>query len=281
MRIPESFSGRLQLALKQANLSPAGLGAAVGVDKSVVSRWLSGRANPTQHNLTRIATVLAERLPGFSALAFEVPDAAFRRLLGLEPSSAQAAERGQSLPIPFGFLDASRRETARHGSAYFGTYLLYYWAFSQPGRISRLALILRPKDGLIEADYGAEGYMARGWALLLLNRMYIIFAEERFEAMTFLVLNAGSWPKAQFITGILSGQSEGRLVPTASAAVLVRLEDLSEDPDADLERHLKGGALAQMIDPADAPAAVLQILEKSPMRDSFQMKVPFAVGDGA
>ena len=73
MESPGDFADRLKLALKQANVSPGALGAAVGVDKSVVSRWLSGRVRPTQHNLARIAAVLAERLPGFSVLAFEAP----------------------------------------------------------------------------------------------------------------------------------------------------------------------------------------------------------------
>ena len=49
------FGERLNLALKTVNLSPAALGAAVGVDKSVVSRWLAGKVRPSGHNLTRIA----------------------------------------------------------------------------------------------------------------------------------------------------------------------------------------------------------------------------------
>ena len=56
----KEFAARLGLALKQANISPSALGATVGVDKSVVSRWLAGRVRPTQHNLARIAAVIAE-----------------------------------------------------------------------------------------------------------------------------------------------------------------------------------------------------------------------------
>ncbi|MFN3282427.1 MAG: helix-turn-helix domain-containing protein, partial [Tabrizicola sp.] len=80
MNIPDDFAGRLNLAMKQANVSPAALASAVGVDKSVVSRWIAGRVRPTQHNLARIAAVLAEALPGFTVLAFEAPAAAFREL---------------------------------------------------------------------------------------------------------------------------------------------------------------------------------------------------------
>lgn len=274
MDIPEDFAGRLRLALKQANISPAALGAAVGVDKSVVSRWIAGRVRPTQHNLSRIAGVLARSLPGFTVLAFEEPAATFRSLV--QPV-ALAADEGQSLPIPFGLLDASRRETGRRGVEYFGSYLMYYRAFSQPDRVARMAMMLRPADGLIEARYGAEGFAFQGWALLLLNRMYIVFAEERFEAMAFLVLNAGQQPKARFVTGILSGPAEGMLVPTASPVVLVRQRDLTGDAGADLAAHNKDCQLPPLIDPNDAPSAVRRVLE--PVL-SVLWQVPFASGDG-
>lgn len=279
MEIPESFSGRLQLALKQTNLSPGALGAAVGVDKSVVSRWVSGRVRPTQHNVTRIAAILADRLPGFTVLTFEAAEPEFRSILRLDRPETPVGEVSQSLAIPFGLLDASRRETARHGVEYFGTYMLYYRAFSQPGRIARMPLLLRPENGLIEARYGAEGFSFRGWALLMLNRLYVILAEQRFEAMAFLVLNAGSQPKARFVTGIITGPAEGLLVPTASPAVLVRLRDLSDDPAVDLALFAADSALEPMIDPSEAPPSVLRILDGRPGTDDPRMKVPFATGD--
>jgi transcriptional regulator with XRE-family HTH domain len=274
MEIPDDFAGRLRLALKQANVSPAGLGAAVGVDKSVVSRWLAGRVRPTQHNLTRIADVLANRLPGFSVRSFEAEAAEFRALLvpAAEPS-------GQGLAIPFGAVEAARRETARRGVEYFGAYMMYYWSFSAPGKIARMALLLRPEDGLIEARYGAEGFSFRGWALLMLNRMYVIFAEERFEAMAFLVLNAGQQPKARFVTGLLAGPAEGLLVPTASPVVLVRLRDLSDDPVRDAAAHLEDSRLAPILDADAAPPAVRRALEAAVAARGPLLQVPFASGD--
>lgn len=277
MEIPEDFAGRLKLALKQANVSPAALGAAVGVDKSVVSRWIAGRVRPTQHNLARIAGVLAHSLPGFTVLAFEAPAAAFRALV--QPVAPAAAD-GQSLPIPFGLLDAARRETGRRGVEYFGSYIMYYRAFSQPSQIARMAFMLRPEDGLIEARYGAEGFSFQGWALLMLNRMYVVLAEERFEAMVFLVLNAGQQPKARFITGILSGPAEGLLVPTASPVVLVRQRDLTGDAEADLAAHREDCGLDPLIAPEDAPAAVRRVLDQPREGGQPLLQVPFASAEG-
>ena len=286
MQIPDSFADRLRLAMKQANLSPAALGAAVGVDKSVVSRWISGRVRPTQHNLSRIATVLAQALPGFSVLTFEAPADAFRALLhpgipvppaAVTPPAAPTGD--QCLPIPFNLLDAARRETARQGVEYFGVYRMYYWAFSEPGKIAQMALMLRPEAGLIEARYGAEGYAFHGWALLALNRTYVIFAEQRFEAMAFLVLNAGRQPKVRFVTGVLSGPADGLLVPTSSPVVLVRERDLLGDRDSDIARFQQDCDLNPIIAVEDLPPGVHAVLAQAVARPGPLLQVPYASGD--
>jgi transcriptional regulator with XRE-family HTH domain len=278
MQIPDDFAGRLRLALKMANLSAGALGAAVGVDKSVVSRWTAGKVLPTQHNLARIATVLARSFPGFSVLTFEAPAAEFCATVRLGQPATASGTSG-SLPIPFGLLDAARKETARRGIEYFGIYSMYYWAFSQPGQIARMALILRPAEGLIEARYGAEGFEFHGWALLMLNRLHVIFAEERFEAMAFLVTNAGQQPRARFITGVLSGPAEGLLVPTAAPAVLVRERDLTGDADADLARYEAARNFDPVMEPSAAPTAVLTALRQAVQKVNPLLQVPYAAGE--
>ncbi len=102
---------------------------------------------------------------------------------------AAAAGATNSLPIPWAFLTPRERKL-RDGDRVFRHLLDVLLAFSQPGQIARMALILR-RQKLVEARYGAEGFEFRGWALLMLNRLHVIFAEERFEAMAFLVTNAG------------------------------------------------------------------------------------------
>lgn len=279
MDLPEDFSARLRLALGRANLSPTALSAAVGIDKSVVSRWISGKVRPTRHNLTRIAVVLAERLPNFSSLSFTLPAPAFQALL--EPSSEPSATglSDHCLPIPFELLGAARKETARRGVEYFGTYSLYYWSFGQPGKYARMTLILRPENGLIEARYGAEGFSFRGWALLLLNRVYMVMSEERFEAMTFLVLNAGQQPKARFITGVLTGPAEGLLVPTSAAIVLVREGELTGDDAADLAAFAEACRSPAIIPEDKVPPAARAVLQRATRMQGTLLNVPFASGE--
>ena len=86
MDVPVDLAGRLKLALKVVNLSPGALAATVGVDKSVVSRWLAGKVVPNGHNMSRIAAEITRRRPDFSALMFEAPG-------DVVPCVARAASR--------------------------------------------------------------------------------------------------------------------------------------------------------------------------------------------
>ena len=65
MDVPVDLAGRLKLALKVINLSPGALAGTVGVDKSVVSRWLAGKVVPNGHNMSRIAAEITRRRPSF------------------------------------------------------------------------------------------------------------------------------------------------------------------------------------------------------------------------
>jgi tetratricopeptide (TPR) repeat protein/transcriptional regulator with XRE-family HTH domain len=81
--LSDSFAARLSLALKALNVSRARLASAVGVDKSLVSRWLAGQVTPSSHNLARISNVLAQVKPGFNMTLWERPRAEFELFLGL------------------------------------------------------------------------------------------------------------------------------------------------------------------------------------------------------
>jgi transcriptional regulator with XRE-family HTH domain len=255
----DRFAQRLGDALKLLNISPAAFGAALAVDKSVVSRWLSGRTRPSAHNLTRISAEIARHRPGFSAKLFEAEDATFAAALGV-PGGPVASDGEECLHIPFGLLDIARRETARRGVEYFGHYHLYYWSFSRPGRIARMQMILDQQDGLIAVRYGASGFSFRGWALLLLNRLYMQMAEERYEAMTFLLTNPGQQPATRMLTGLLMGPSDKQHVPTVAPMLMLRVADLSGDPAADQARHAEGAGLDAFPAPGEIPPEVRETL---------------------
>jgi transcriptional regulator with XRE-family HTH domain len=259
---PGSFSGRLAFALKVINMSPAALGAAVSVDKSVVSRWLSGKVTPSGHNLARISAEIARRRPDFSTLSFEASASGFLAALEIEApgDTLKAVAQPDGIILPHDAIEDSRNETARRGMEYYGHYAMYYWSFSRPGRIARMALMLRPSNGLIEARYGADGFEFGGWALLLLNRLYIQFSEKRFQAMVFMVTNPGQQPRAQQLTGLLMGPSDRLMVPTVSPMVLVRVAEVDGDPEQDEADFQKAQAFDPFAEGQDAPPEIRKAL---------------------
>lgn len=94
----DEFGARLALALKASNMSRSQLSAALNVDKSVISRWLSGQVHPSSYNIARISALLAKLRPGFNMTAWTAPRAEFAAALGLSPGLAPAAAAAQSEP---------------------------------------------------------------------------------------------------------------------------------------------------------------------------------------
>src|SRR5579862_1892208 len=94
----DSFAARLALALNVVNFSRAQLSAAAAVDKSLVSRWLSGQVTPTSHNLARISEALAKRKAGFNMTLWGAPRAEFDAFLGIAPPASIPAPRDATSP---------------------------------------------------------------------------------------------------------------------------------------------------------------------------------------
>src|SRR5690349_4471995 len=90
------FAQRLAFALKATNLSRAQLASAVEVDKSLVSRWLSGQVVPTSHNLARISEAIARLKSGFNAVLWERPESEFEGFFGIAQTKAVAQSTSEA-----------------------------------------------------------------------------------------------------------------------------------------------------------------------------------------
>ena len=91
------FAHKFGLVLKACNLSRGQLAQAVGIDKSVVSRWASGVQAPTDHNLTLLTEAVGRHRPGFGRVDWELGPRDFAERLGLA-DGASAGEAGLALP---------------------------------------------------------------------------------------------------------------------------------------------------------------------------------------
>jgi adenylate cyclase len=88
---PEDFAQKFQLALEALNWSRTGCARELGVDKSVVSRWASGGARPTRHNLTRFTAMIQQTHPRFQAGDWRLDAIRFAALFRIEAPAPSAA----------------------------------------------------------------------------------------------------------------------------------------------------------------------------------------------
>ena len=91
------FAHKFGLVLKACNLSRGRLAQAVGIDKSVVSRWASGVQAPTDHNLTLLTEAVGRHRPGFARADWELASRDFAARLGLGDGPSEAS---RGLPCP-------------------------------------------------------------------------------------------------------------------------------------------------------------------------------------
>ncbi|WP_428672184.1 helix-turn-helix domain-containing protein [Reyranella sp.] len=88
MAAVSDFAHKFGLVLKACNLSRVRVAQAVGVDKSVVSRWASGGQVPTDHNLTLLTEVVGRHRLGFARIDWDLAAPAFAVRLGLGDAAA-------------------------------------------------------------------------------------------------------------------------------------------------------------------------------------------------
>jgi adenylate cyclase len=90
------FAPKFRRALEALNWSRTRCARELGIDKSVVSRWASGGAVPTRHNLTRFTAMVQTALPHFQPSDWRLDAAKFAAVFGA------AGPTTGTLPTPDG-----------------------------------------------------------------------------------------------------------------------------------------------------------------------------------
>lgn len=235
----ESFSARLALALKALSLSRGQLASDLRVDKSVVGRWVTGAAEPSGHNLSRLTALLAGRVPGFNALDWDRDLADFAERVGADPVVAGVAPPTHlldGLPIPL--LEQARATTKLRGPAYEGFFRSTRPFNQMPGRFLHDHGMLRIDErGLLSLRMGSGGQSVQGWFLCLQNQLFCIASDMTSGALVFGIFNGVPSAKAQVVDGLILGAAlDTQRTPTASVMLFERIGDLTGDKDADTAR---------------------------------------------
>lgn len=232
------FPAKLDLMLKVVSLSRVALAQRMAVDKSLVGRWLAGSVHPSEHNLTRLSTILAHECADFRHADWfeDLPVLAHRH--GVEVvSPAQPATA--ILPAPLAaFLEAAGPELAFRGPAYEG-----FWRTSRPSLLMRdhvfhdYGMIRRAADGMVEVHIEGSGLAFGGWLFPAAGNLFVFLFDSTGRTPMSLVFKGVSLPKAQSMEGILLlAALDSDRTPAAMPILIERVGDLTGDSDADLAR---------------------------------------------
>lgn len=227
---------KLDLALKALTLSRVGLAQALGVDKSLVGRWLSGTVHPTEHNLSRLTALISERHEGFRLIDWYGGLDEFAHGFGIETASPSGSPPAILRQGPLAqFLESSRHELMLHGAAYEG-----FWRTARPSLLMRdrvfhdYGFIRRGADGLLEVQMRGAGLAFDGWLFPIAGNVFVFLFDETGRTPMTVLLRGVNLPRAMVMDGILQlAALDSDRTPAAVPIVLERLGDLGGDAAQD------------------------------------------------
>lgn len=230
------FADKLDLALKSLSMSRGRLAAALGVNKSVVSRWASGAATPSPLNLESLTALIASRQPGFTLLDWDRDLPALAALFGVEPAAPVADPPGSVLDALFApVLESARQTIPQRTAPYEGFWRSIQPAPGKPARfICLYGLIRRSATGLMEFRGGCAGLLCDGWLLPAEGKLFAVALDSWGHTPIMMILNTVSLPRATRLDGLcLTTLMDSNRTPIATPVVFERLGDLTGDRAAD------------------------------------------------
>jgi transcriptional regulator with XRE-family HTH domain len=265
--IPD-FAAKVALALKAMSLSRGRLAADLGVDKSLVGRWVSGAVSPSEHNLSNLTRLIGQRRPGFTMVDWDRDLPAFAAVLGVELSLSDddaggAAGGGHGLPLPI--LQTARQATKRRGRAYEGFWRTTRPSVIMPGEFFHdHGMIRLESDGLLQIRLGGAGLYFDGWILPAEGQLFGLVQDTVGQTPIFLVLNGVPLPKASTLDGLVMAASlNAARSPSAYPIIFERVGDLSGDREKD---DAEAEALIAR-DPRGTPESVPEPVRRHLVRD--------------
>jgi hypothetical protein len=264
---PYAFSERLTLVMKVLSVSRGGLASALAVDKSLVSRWLSGATLPSDPNLARLTIYVARTIPHFTMLDWEADAAHLAARLGITdslddihapsmPSSSRQDHR-QDPPHPIDLPAFARlpafataiHETAARGQRYCGLWRAWMPTFGRPDAFHCEHTVLWQDGAWLSGVAVGVSYR---WPLvgLIANGQLLLIMSDTSD-LVFRQYNRADEPIIDQVDGLmLAAASLPHQAPTASRVVMARLLPPEANRD-DIEAALASHAAERRIMTAD------------------------------
>ena len=229
------FAGKLGIALKAVSLSRVAAAQALGVDKSLVGRWLSGAVHPTEHNLARLTAILADRHAGFRMTNWDLSLNEFAQAFGID-LARRDLDPAAMLPHLRPLVEIARGETERRGATYEGYFRTARPSLLMPDTVfHEYGVVRRNAAGLLDVAMRGSGLLFEGWALPAHGNLFVFLYDSTGLSPLSLVFRGVALPQAMVLDGLmlLAALDAGR-TPVAMPILLERVGDLNDDPASDL-----------------------------------------------
>lgn len=229
------FASKLELVMKVLSLSRGGLSAAMGVDKSVAGRWVSGSVKPSSHNLAKLSQVIAKDIPGFTMLDWERNADDFAAFVGARNGSTMQPSKTIWPLLPERLAADARHAAKDLTRAYEGFWRTTRPSSDVPGQfLQDVSIIRRDADGFLSFSSGVEGFYYEGSAVMVHHQLFYFAADDAFGAISFGIMNGVQRGRADIIDGvILTTLRDAGASPAASGMIMHRIGSLTDDADAD------------------------------------------------
>lgn len=226
---------KLDMLLKASSLSRVALAQKVGVDKSLVGRWVKGTVHPGEHNMVRISAVFRECFPALTLADWYDETAQLAARIGI-PAHNGTLDVTQEPDGPFAMIAAmAAGELAFRGASYEG-----FWRTSRPSvvmpeqRFHDYGMFRLNDRGMLEVTMEGAGLKFSGWMFPMAGNLNVFLFDPVGRTPLVVLMKGVSLPRAMSMEGILlmSALDPAR-TPAAVPIVLERLGDLSGDRAAD------------------------------------------------
>lgn len=217
----QQFAQRLRRVMAEINVSRLTLSRELGVDKSVIGRWLSGINQPTGHNLTRLTNLIRRYRPEVTQ---EFWQHATREPLSGE---AQAEPVGPAPANGLALVGLQAERRKENDANYLGLWAGFYHSTQNRGAVVLAVLHVEDSKSGLRCIFTEGKVSAAGAAIAMGPRLHVILEiEPLHDRLCLFVFNGVGTPDAVAMDGIyMISSGDTSTCVTASPVVMFRLGD--------------------------------------------------------
>jgi hypothetical protein len=215
------FAARLRQIMAEINVSRVMLSRELGVDKSVIGRWLGGVNQPTGHNLTRLTDIVRRYRPEVTLDFWERP--------ALDPCAEPAVLQPSATEgLRITGLRAERQP--RIDANYLGLWGGFYQSTQNRGSVVMSVMHIGNSANGLCCVFTEGKVSAAGIAVAIGPRLHVILEiEPLHDRLCLFVFNGVLTPDAIGMDGTyMISAGDTSTCATASPIVLFRIGDTSD-----------------------------------------------------